>query len=301
MFFRNLQVYRFSSWPMTADRLDTLLAAQAFTPCGGLDMESAGWVPPRDGGRYVHAVGKQWLITLRIEKKHLPRSFVKQVVDERAAELEEEQGYRLGRAQMRELKEKVTDELLPQAFPLRKEIRAWIDMEHGWLVLDTAQGARADNFYKILLRSVQELPFRALRVNRSPAAAMTEWLQRDEAPNGFSVDQDVELSSKGQGGGKVRYVKQTPQNDEVLHHIGVGKQCTRLALSWGDRISFDLTAGLAIKRLRPLAVLKEKPAPGDDEAEQFDASLALMAGELDGLLTQLVEALGGEEQEKAAA
>ncbi|MDP0790014.1 recombination-associated protein RdgC, partial [Klebsiella pneumoniae] len=80
-------------------------------------------------------------------------------------------------------------------------------------------------------------------------------------------------------------------------HIQSGKQCTRLAMTWADRISFVLTEGLDVKRVAPLDVLKEgndTVATNDDE--KFDSDMMLMTGELAKMLAELVEALGGEKK-----
>lgn len=301
MWFRNLQIYRFSSWLVNAERLEAMLAAQAFVPCTALENERSGWISPCGNDRLVHAVGKQVLIALCTEKKLLPPAVIRQVVRERAAEIEAEQGFKPGRKQMRELKEQVTDELMPRAFALRSETRAWLDLEHGWFVIDTARSSRADEVFKLLLRSVDSLPFHSLRTERSPVSAMTAWLEADMAPAGFTVDQDVELTSKGESGAKVRYVKHSPETEELRRHIVVGKQCTRLALTWADKVSFDLSDSLAIRKVKPLTVLQENVQQVADEQERFDVDFALMSGELHQMLTALVNALGGEYAERKAA
>jgi len=145
------------------------------------------------------------------------------------------------------------------------------------------------------LKSVDKLPFESLRVARSPQACMTDWLAADEAPSGFTVDQDTELRSAGESKATVRYVRHTLEPDDVRRHIASGKQCTRLAMTWTDRVSFVLTESLAIKRVAPLDVLKdENDTSTANEDERFDSDLMLMSGELNRLLAALVEALGGE-------
>ncbi|MFY3334880.1 recombination-associated protein RdgC, partial [Achromobacter xylosoxidans] len=126
---------------------------------------------------------------------------------------------------------------------------------------------------------------------------MTGWLAEDEAPSNFSIDQDTELRSSGESGAAIRYVKHSIDADDVRRHIQSGKQCTRLAMTWADRISFVLTEGLDVKRVAPLDVLKEgndTVAANDDE--KFDSDMMLMTGELAKMLAELVEALGGEKK-----
>jgi recombination associated protein RdgC len=302
MWFKNLQIYRLTApWTLSADQLEGSLAAQAFASCTSLDMQSQGWVSPRDNGMLVHTVNRQLLLQLGTEKKLLPSSVINQVSKARAAELEEQQGFKPGRKQMKEIKEQVTDELLPRAFSIQRSTRAWIDPVNGWLVIDAASPAKADEVFKLLLKSLETLPFASLRTERSPLTAMTDWLASDEAPAGFTVDQDTELRATGEGKATVRYVRHTLEPDDVRRHIASGKQCTRLAMTWGDRVSFVLTESLAIKRVAALDVLKENDSAMQNDDERFDTDFALMTGELAKLMADLVQALGGEEQQKKAA
>lgn len=303
MWFKNLQIYRLPApWAMTSEQLEARLAPQAFAPCTSLDMQSQGWVSPRDNGMLVHTVNRQMLIVLGTEKKLLPATVINQVAKAKAVELEEQQGFKPGRKQMREIKEQVTDELLPRAFSIKRNTWTWIDPVNGWLVVDAASASKAEEVLKLLIKAIDKFPMDTLRVTRSPSAAMTDWLAADEAPGGFTVDQDTELRATGEGKATVRYVRHTLEADDVRRHIAAGKQCTRLAMTWADRVSFVLTESLAVKRIAPLDVLKEdSDSTLKNDDERFDSDMVLMTGELQRMMTDLVEALGGEMQEKKAA
>lgn len=303
MWFKNLQIYRLTApWTMTSGQLEESLTPHTFVPCSSLDLQTQGWVSPRNNGMLVYTVNRQIMLQLGTEKKLLPSTVINQVTKARAAEIEEQQGFKPGRKQMKELKEQVADELLPRAFSIQRSTRVWIDPVNGWLVIDAASAAKADEVFKMLLKSLEVLPFAALRTERSPLSAMTDWLAADEAPNGFTVDQDTELRASGEGKATVRYVRHTLEPDDVRRHIASGKQCTRLAMTWADRVSFVLTESLTIKRVAPLDMLKENTDAGmQNEDERFDTDFALMTGELAKMIADLVEALGGEEQQKKAA
>jgi len=239
-------------------------------------------------------VNKQMLIVLGTEKKLLPSSVINQVAKARAAEMEEAQGFAPGKKAMKELKERVADELLPRAFSIRGNVWTWIDPVNGWLVVDAASPAKADEVIKLLLKAVDKLPLESLRVQRSPVGVMTEWLQTDEAPAGFTVDMDTELRATGESKAAVRYVRHTLEPAEVRRHIEAGKQCTRLALTWDSKISFVLTESLAIKSVKALDVLAEKESSTRNDEERFDGDFMLMTGELAKMMADVVEALGGE-------
>jgi recombination associated protein RdgC len=295
MWFKNLQIYRLPApWAVTAEQLAAQLLPHAFTPPSSNELLREGWVAPRADGQLVHAVAGQFLLQLQREKKLLPASVINQVARARALELEEQQGFAPGKKAMKELKERVADELLPRAFSIAKKTSVWIDPRNGWLVVDTASAAGADDVIKQLLKAVDRMPLESLRVQRSPVGVMTAWLEDDEAPAGLTVDTDATMRATGESRAQVSYKRHTLEPEEVRRHIAAGKQCTRLAMTWDSKVSFVLTEALDVKTVRPLDVLKENDAAARNDDERADADFALMTGELAKLLADLVEALGGE-------
>ncbi|WP_368647759.1 recombination-associated protein RdgC [Castellaniella ginsengisoli] len=296
MWFKNLKLYRLApNHGLTAADLEAALAPLAFRPCGSQDSQSSGWVFPREDSGLAYASNGQILITLCTEKRLLPATVINQAARERALQIEEQQGYKPGRKQMKEIKEQVTMDLLPKAFVTQSDTNVWIDTKNGWFVIDASAAARADEVLGLLAKTLTPFPIVPLHVEMSPGAAMTLWLTEDEAPAGFTIDQETELQSTGGSRAMVRYVRQSVDHDEATKHVRAGKQCTRLAMTWNDRVSFVLTENLDIKRVAPLDVLKERQdAQAANEAEQFEADFALMAGELARMLDDLVAALGGE-------
>lgn len=299
MWFKNLQLHRLPApWAVTPDQMEAWLAPHAFQPGSSIEMQRFGWASPRDDGSLVYSINRQMLLVFRAEKKLLPASVVNQVTKARALEIEEQQGFKVGRKQLRELKEQVTDELLPRAFTIRRDTRVWIDTVNGWLVIDAAAQALADDIRGLLVKSINQLPLAGVQVALSPVAAMTDWLLSDEAPGGFTVDQDAELRSNGEGGATVRYVGHALEANDMRRHIEAGKQCMRLAMTWDNRISFVLTPSLTIKRVTPLDVIKEAADPtAQNDDERFDSDVTLMTGELGRMLTSLVDILGGDQRD----
>ncbi|MDQ2820842.1 MAG: recombination-associated protein RdgC [Pseudomonadota bacterium] len=295
MWFKNLQIYRLPApWDYTPEQLEKALAPQSFVPATSNELLRQGWDTPRPNGGLVHVVNKQMLILLGTEKKLLPASVINQVAKAKAAELEEAQGFAPGKKAMKELKERVADELLPRAFSIRSNVWTWIDPVNGWLVVDAASPGKADEVIKLLLKAVDRMPLESLRVQKSPVAVMTAWLEMDEAPAGFTVDQDTELRATGESKAAVRYVKHALDPDDIRRHIKAGKQCTRLAMTWDSKISFVLTESLAIKGIKPLDVISENESTTRNDEERFDGDMMLMTGELSKMMADIVEALGGE-------
>lgn len=302
MWFKNLQVFRLTApWKITAEELNSQLSRIAFAQCASNEMQSQGWASPRNNDLLVHSVNQQFLISLVTEKKLLPSSVINQVTKARALEIEEEQGFAPGRKAMKDLKERVTEELLPRAFGVKRNTMVWIDPVNRWLVIDASSPSKADEVIKLLLKCCDKLPIEGLRTKSSPQAAMTGWLAGNQAPKGFTIDQDTELKSSTEDKATVRYVRYTLEPDDIQKHITAGKQCTKLALTWDDKISFVLTDTLTIKRVKPLDVLDESKDKGTNEEERFDADFVLMTAELARLLDDVVFALDGEMDSAQAA
>lgn len=294
MWFKNLQVYRLpKNWNTDATPLEEQLAKMPLQACSATEPRSIGWIPPREGGMLVNTINHQLLLTLGVEEKLLPASIVKRFASDKAREIENAEGRRVGRREMREMIEEMTIQLLPRAFTRQRRTCGWIDRANGWLVIDAASPAKAEEFIEHLRKSLESLPVKVLKVTQSPSAAMTGWVAGGEAPAGFTVDQDLELRSTEKA--TVRYANHSLEGEEIRQHIADGKTVTRLAMTWNDRISFILNDVLQIKRLAFLDILKEQSeGQGDNADERFDIDFTLMTGEVARLLDDLVDALGGE-------
>lgn len=300
MWFKNLTIYRLvKNYALTAEALETFVRKQAFAPCGDGDMSSQGFVSPRENDQLVHTVNGQFLLRFATAKKLLPSSVVNQATKARAAEIEEQQGFAPGRKAMKDLKERVTDELLPRAFTVLTSTNVWIDPINGWLVIDTSSSTKADDVIKYLLKSVEKFPVQLFRTKTSPQTAMTDWLANDEAPKGFTIDQDVDLTSHTEEKAKVRFMHHTIDVEDVQRHIAAGKSCTSLAMTWNDRISFVFDATFTIKKVRPIDILQEKDSQAENQDDRFDADFLLMTSELSQMLDDIAFALGGESDEQS--
>jgi recombination associated protein RdgC len=293
--FSNATIYRITVDRAlhTVDMLNESLQKLAFLPCGPTQESSSGWVPPRgeEHGPMLESVGGQWIARFMVETRSVPASAVKRKVDERCKQIEETTGRKPGKKEKKELKEDVLHEMMPFAFTKIGAIAVWIDPAEGLMVLDTASVSRGDDVVTALVKAVEGFAFSLLNTQTEPSAAMAMWLSEQEPPQGFTVDREVELRATDESKAVVRYAKHALDIEEVRGHIAAGKRPTRLALTWNDRVSLELTEGFALRKIKFLDGVDEKTGP---KADDFDADIAIATGELSGLIADLVDALGGE-------
>jgi recombination associated protein RdgC len=307
MWFKNLVVYRLGpGWTRKAEDLEAKLSAQPLQKCGGFEMETRGWVAPRDDGQYLYRQNRHWLLALGHEQKLLPGSIVRDAAEEQIAAMEAMLGHPIGRRQKRDIKEKVTAELLPRALSRRRTTYAWMDTANGWLAVDAAGEPKAEQFMETLRKAEDDLPATRLETQKSPSACMTHWIAQGEVDGPFTIDQDLELRAPDHTKATVRYARHSLEGKDIRDHLAAGKEPVRLGLTWNDKVSFVLTSELHIKRLSFLNIIERETAEElDNEDERFEIDFALMTGELAKLLADLVKALGGEKAarslEKAAA
>ncbi len=296
MLFKNLVFHRLpAGWASSAVEFEAQLAGRPLRPCGPFEMSSRGWVPVTHGGRLLHTVNQQHLIALGVDDKLLPASIVRQVAQERADIQAGEQGFPVGRKQMRDLRNRVADELRARALTRRRVTRAWIDPVAGWFAVDSSGIPRAEMVVETLSDTLGSFAPQPIETARSPQAAMASWLLRGEAPAKFSIDDDLELQASDKSKSIIRYTRHPLDGKEIRGHLAAAKYPTRLGLTWNDRVSFVLTDKLQVKRLEFLEMSTDDTVGDDvDPAEQFDIDFAVMAGELAALLKDLTGALGSE-------
>lgn len=303
--FKNLTIFRLTT-PFTHSlaAFEEALQAMRFVKCGPTQDKSVGWTAPRgiENGPLVESIGGQLILKLAVETKVVPSRSVADKAEEQAKKVFEDTGRKLGKKQMRDLKDEVRLSLLPLAFTKSSSVTLWIDPKAQLLVVDSASQSHIDDVTTYFLQSFDGLFLQLPQTTSSPGSAMSTWLANKEAPEGFSVDRECELRANDESKSVIRYTRHSLDNDEVAQHIAAGKLVTKLAMSWGDRLSFLLTDTLKVKRLAFLdGVFKDQSASGDNKDDQFDADVALATGELARMLPELFAALGGLASDAAAS
>ena len=295
MWFRNLTLFRLAEpFPLTAGMLAEKLARMVFSPCTTQTMSSHGWAPPlgRRATDLVHATGGCLLICLKTEEKLLPAGVINEIVADRVAALGERENRRVRRQERDQLRTNVLQELLPRALSRSQLHYAYIDTRLGWLLIDNINRKAVERLTHTLRATLGSLPLTPPRVANAPTVVMTAWLADNALDADFALADECELQDPAKEGGIVRCKGQDLNSTEILAHIQAGKQVSRVALTWKDRLAFVLAEDLSLRRLRFLDVVKEQLGETDTPEQLFDAEFALMSGELAELLPRLWASFG---------
>ena len=299
MWFKNLTIYRLTQpFALGAEDLEERLAARVFRPVGELETDCLGWVPPlgREGTQLVHATGGFLMVCARKEERVMPAAAVRDAVEARARQIEEEEGRPVRGRRRAELKDQVVFEMLPRAFTRSRERLAYVDPNGGWLLVDAGSPASAEELATLLRESLGSLPATPLAVVEAPRAVMTRWLTAGDLPPDFLIEDECDLLDPGEGRASVRVRRHELSAEEIRGHLDAGKVVTRLALGFDGRLSFVLDERLTVRRLKFLDLVQEAAAEVETTtaAERFDADFAVMSLEIARFLPRLVDAFGGE-------
>jgi len=295
MFFRNLTLFRFPT-SLDFSEIDTLLPNVQLKPVGPLEMTSRGFISPfgRDEQEVLsHRIGDFLWLTVGGEDKILPGSVVNDLLARKVAEIEEKEGRRPGGRARKRLKDDLIHELLPRAFVKSSRTDAMLDLQHGYVAVDTSSRKSGENVMSEIRGALGSFPALPLNAEVAPRSILTGWIAGEPLPEGLSLGEECEMKDPIEGGAVVKCQHQELRCDEIDKHLEAGKQVTKLALTLDDHVSFVLGDDLVIRKLKFLdgALDQLENADQDGVRAELDARFALMSGEVRRLFLLLEDAL----------
>ena len=290
MWFKQCQAYRLPETPDAAV-LAAALDEHRFAPPCGLDWFTDGFTGPRIVGEMVFNADKTQRIRLKREERVLPGAVIKTALDEKIAKIEAEEARKVGRKEKQELKEQITDELLPRAFTRASRTDAVIA---GSYLLINQTGNKAETLLSHLREALGGLRAQPTVTRRSVSELMTQWLLRGEADGQFELDDYVALVGAGDMGAEIRIKREDVTAEEVVQHVKCGKRVVELGLVWRESVVLVLTQDLTLKRISYLDHLQEDAqSHGDSGFDLAAASQIISSNALASILDELAELLGG--------
>ena len=298
MWFKQVSFYPISKVKLPDfEYLTNKLAQSEFSPCQGLDWFSEGFSSPvHFSPELVFPADFTWRVALKKEEKVLPAGVIRDILDEKVLEIQNNDGRNVGRKEKQELKDQITDDLLPRAFTKSTRTEAVFDTKRGFLLINNATTAKAENLLTKLREALGGLEATLPNTKQSLSSLMTNWLLQGHCEGGFELDSDCELKGVGDVVPVVKVSKQDLTADEVVQHVKNGKTVTQLGLVWREQIAFILTQDFTLKRIQYLDSLQEEAENnGDDAASLMFASQILMTEGISLMLEELITYLGGFE------
>lgn len=294
MWFKNLYVFAFTEqFTLKEQDLEKQLSEHLFTPCGSTEMSHVGWVNAmgKHGNSTVHETNKSILLCARKEEKILPAPVIKEMIEEKMALLEAEQGRGATKKEKEQFKEDIIFELLPRAFSRFTDTHAYINAEENIIVINSGSRGKAEDFLALLRKSLGTLKVTSPMPEMAPDEIMTDWLLEKNLAEPFQLGMEAELHGLGDDAAIIRVKNQDLISDEIKNHLDADKFITKIALEWDEAMSFVLCDDLAIKRIKFFDVLHEQndDIDSDDVMAKKDADFALMAGELNRFIHDLLK------------
>lgn len=292
MLFRNLTLFRFPRSLQTEfTQIQDKLAPHALKPVGPLELSSHGFVSPFGRGHEAlsHRVGDCLLLHLGGEDKILPAAVINDFLSEKLDAIREREGRNPGARERKRLKDEVLTDLLPRAFARPSRVPAYLDLDLGWLLVDSSSRKSAETVVSAIREALGSFPALPANAEASTRALLTGWLAGEGLPADFALGDECELRDPVDSGAIVKCRRQELDGEEIREHLRAGKQCFQLGLVFADRLSFVLGEDLVVRKLKFLELATEaleKDQEQSAEAE-LDANFALMSGELRSLLERL--------------
>ncbi|CEE63031.1 Recombination-associated protein RdgC [Xanthomonas citri pv. citri] len=288
--FKNLTMFRFPP-SLDVEGLDDALQECTLKPVGPLELSSRGFISPfgRDETGLSHRIGNTIWLTVGGEDKILPSSAVNDLLAKKLAEIEKQEGRKVGGRARKRIKDDLIAELLPKALVKPSRTDVLVDLDLGLVVVDTSSRKTGENAVSEIRRALGSFPALPLNAEVAPRSVLTGWVAGDPLPDGVAVGDECELRDPMEGGATVRCQKQELQADEIGKHLEAGKQVTRLAVSFDDHVSCVIGEDLAVRKFKLLdgAVDKLERTERDDLRAELDARFVLFSGELRRLFAKL--------------
>lgn len=297
MWFKNLSIVQLTDpFTLTAEELAEKLLNNCAKPCGVLQEFSYGWTPPlgRNSEMLVHSISHYHLIAVRKESKLLPASIVRDALNEKVAELEQLHGRKIGSKEKIKMREETRYELMSRAFHKSQTLYGYIDTKNNWLIMDTTNAKKVDEFLELLRKSLGKLDVATLQTQQIPRTVMTDWLLHKQSPHEFTIETSCQMIDPQDVHTVIKCVNHDLTADEIIRHLQAHKQVTELALTWNNQLSFTLTDNLLIKRFQFLDIIEaeHEEIVAETAEEKFDADYAIMTAAISELLPAVFSLFG---------
>lgn len=291
MWFNNALIYQFEL--DDASVLEASLVENILKPCPPHARFIYGWSPVFSD-ELVQEVAGTSLICMGKEERLLPRGVVNKMLAERVQALENQHGRMIKRAEKAQMAEDIEFELLPKSFCIQKRLLAILDTASKRIIINASSNNQASQLTSLLRKSVPGISIDPITHTENLAVRFAEWIQSPASlPENFQLASDCVLFSLDNEKKRIHCKGYELPADEILTLLEQGMVTSEISLIWKERIQFTLTHDFTFKKLKSLDYLVDdfnEIKALDEELQQRDAALTLLAGELRELANDLLAA-----------
>ncbi len=305
MWFKHLHLFQFNEPTDWNSRfLEAKLDKETYQECPPAAELSMGWVPPiMQTTELCYETDGFVLFCLKIVKKILPASVIKEHLQDAVWQIEKTEKRRVYKKERLALKEEIHQTLLTKAFTRSQYIYACFDRNTQLLMIDVAQRQQAEVFTAFLRETLGSLKVFPVDV-ASPASVLTRWLSKDEVPADISIQDFCVLQNPREASGKARLQKQDLFADPIQsllndEHFYV----TQLAIQWQEQLTCVIKDDFSLQQIRFTEDVRQmaKDVHCENEVDRFVADFALTSGTMRQFLTRLLELFTAAEHKLTAA
>jgi recombination associated protein RdgC len=295
MWFNNALIFQYDNDP-SCDLTD-LLSKEKLKPCPPHARFTYGWLPVFFDELTQETAGCS-LICLGKEERILPRAVIQRLLSERIQTLEAQQGRTIKRAEKAQLAEELEFELLPKSFCLQKRLPAILDHTSKRLIINTASTNQAGQLTSLLRKSIPSIRIEPLSYVDNLAMHFANWISDPSSlPSSLTLASDCLLFSLDDEKKQFSCKGYELPAEEILTLLSQGLAAAEISVIWNERIQLTLTHDLTLKRIKCLDYLVDEfndIQKLSEDAEQQDAALTLLSGELRALTNDLFAALAND-------
>lgn len=305
--FNNLLVYRMTeatAFHSRSDELNELLATKAARLPSPAELSAVGFSEPLGiDDEYVEHIRPNTLtLCVNFAERMLPGKIVRQRVMAKVKEIEDNEERKVYAREKNQIKDSVVAEMLPRAFIDQKHIRVMII--GPYIVIDSTSAKKGEEILSLMRSVLGTLGVRPVNVATTPIEPFTRWFTTNVAPARFGLTGDFKANSQNDEIDSLTGKGTSPETEGLSDLVAeYGRRVIVLGMTWrtsmDEHVSFTVNEMIGIKGIKwPDAIMDMAAADAGEEADKINlmrATMLLLSAEIGQLITDLLDALGGEE------
>lgn len=305
--FNNLLVYRMTdaaAFHARKDELNELLAEKPARLPSKSELSTEGFCEPLGiDDEYVEHVRPQTMVlTVNFAQRMLPAKVVRQRVATAVREIEKDEERKVYAREKNQIKDKVITEMLPHAFIDQKLVRVMV--LGPYIAIDTTSAKTGELVLSLMRSALGSLGVRPVAVKTTPIEPFTRWFTGGKLPPKFGLTGDFKANSNNDEIDSITGKGTSPETEGLSDLVAeYSRRVIVLGLRWqsgvDEPVYLTVNEMIGIKGIKwPDAIMDMASADAGEEAEQHNlvrATYLLLAAEIAQLITDLLDALGGED------